>query len=156
MSVFVRRATAADRAELVRMRQTLWPDSAAREVDDLFEDGAGAYVVFVAECGGPGLCGFAEVAERAWAEGCQAGPVAYLEGIWVDEGHRRSGVGARLVEAAGGWGAARGHAELASDADVDNRESRAFHAAVGFEEVAHIVCFRQPLVGGSAGQAGDP
>lgn len=144
----VRWAWPSDRDELVRMRLALWPDSTAQEVDDLLEGhGPPAYFVLVAERVGEkaGLAGFAEVGERPYAEGCATSPVAYLEGIWVDPDHRRSGVGAALVEAAVAWARGRGLREMGSDADLDNVVSHDFHRGSGFHEVGRAVCFRRSL-----------
>lgn len=138
---------ADDRDELVRMRTALWPDSTATEVDHLLTRLPEAYAVLVAERPDGGLGAFAEVGTRPYAEGCDSSPVAYLEGIWVDPGFRRSGLGAALVRHAERWALARGLTELASDADIHNQASLEFHVAAGFEEVERIVCFRRTLSG---------
>ncbi len=146
-SISVRVARAADRDEIVRMRRSLWPDSTAAEVDELLAPGTRAYVVLVAERlgsdGKGGLCGFAEVGTRPYAEGCESSPVAYLEGIWVDADARRVGVGAALVREADGWARAQGLTELASDTDLANTTSQAFHQAMGFEEAERLVAYRR-------------
>jgi hypothetical protein len=40
--------------------------------------------------------GFAQVAVRKYANGCDTQPVAFLERIWVDPQFRRRGIGSRL------------------------------------------------------------
>lgn len=127
------------------MRQSFWPDSEEAEVTVLMRLPESELVVFVAERAGGGLCAFAEVGTRKYAEGCATSPVAYLEGIWVDPDVRRSGVGLCLVREAAYWAASQGRAELASDCDIDNEASRAFHVAAGFEEAGRIICFRRGL-----------
>lgn len=141
----VRPCRPADRTELIRMRLSLWPESEEREVDELLLRPHSEYGVLVVERGTTGLCGFAEIGLRSYAEGCRTSPVAYLEGIWVDADSRRTGVGSRLVESAASWARARGLTELASDADLGNDASHAFHLSRGFDEVERIICFKRDL-----------
>lgn len=143
----VRAARPTDRDEVVRMRTAFWPDSEAREVDALLGASSGESVVLVAERPDGGLCGFAEVGVRAFADGCSTSPVGYLEGIWVDPDARRRGIASRLLDAALDWARARGLSEFASDAAVENAASLAFHAAVGFREAQRLVAYRIGLDG---------
>ena len=142
----IRPAVAGDAAELLRMRQALWPDSSADEVGPLI---AGelprSYTVHVAERRGGGLAGFVEMAVREYADGCVPGPVAYLEGIWVDPDRRRTGLGAALVASVLTWAAGMGLRELASDTSVENTASQGFHRRTGFTEVARAVLYRRPV-----------
>lgn len=143
-----------DRAEWLRMRTALWPhavDDHAREMDEILAS-QGRSVVFVAAREGGGLAGFAEAGERSWAEGCDSSPVAYLEGWWVDEDVRRSGVGAQLVAAVEDWGRGRGFVEIASDAALDNEISQRAHLALGYDEAERVVCFRKSLAAASTGE----
>src|SRR5215211_4214702 len=101
----VRRAQAADRAEHARMRAALWPDE---NPDDLASDletvlASPTQVAFVAERGDGGLCGFAEASVRPYANSNDEAPCAFLEGWWVDEDVRRSGIGRALVAAVEDW-----------------------------------------------------
>ena len=125
------------------MRMTFWPDSEPHEVDEALAWPPNEAVVLVAERAGGGLCGFAEVEQRKWAEGCASSPVPYLEGIWVDGDCRRDGVAEALVRGAEAWALSLGINELASDCDINNAASIAFHTAVGFEETERVVCFRR-------------
>ena len=127
------------------MRKGLWPDSDPAEVDELLGRRPPDPVVLVAERDAGGLCAFAELASRRYAEGCRTSPVAYLEGIWVDRDVRRTGVALALVRAGVEWARSRGFTEFASDCDIDNEVSRALHAAARFEETQRIVCFRLPM-----------
>jgi aminoglycoside 6'-N-acetyltransferase I len=145
--VNVRLARAADRAEHTRMRVALWPDedpdALAADLDSLLtsqED-----VALVAERSGGGLCGFAEASVRRYANGVDESPCAFLEGWWVDEDMRRSGVGRALLRAIEDWARSRGFTELGSDALIDNTASHAAHRALGFEERERVVYFRKHL-----------
>ena len=138
-----------DRADLdawLAMRAELWPESSdgehrAESQEVLASDRT---VVLFAEQDGA-VVGFCEASLRDYAEGCTTSPVGYLEGWFVTEGTRRSGVGAALVAAAEGWARERGATEFASDADLANEVSRTAHAALGFEEVERVVLYRKSL-----------
>lgn len=125
------------------MRMELWPDSTPDEVDALLAHFEG--VLLVAEEEDAGLIGYAEVGIRPFADGCLTAPVAYLEGIWVASGERRTGVGAALVASAESWARERGLTELASDCALGNTVSQAFHEALGFEEVDRVIAFRRTI-----------
>lgn len=135
----------ADLPELRRLRRALWPDCADEEAEALLDRPATRYVVLVADRPGGGLCAFAEVGTRPYAEGCESSPVAYLEGIWVDPDHRRGGVAAALTKAAEAWARACGLTELASDFSPGNEASRAFHEAAGFAPADEAVCVRKDV-----------
>ena len=136
-----------DLAEWVRMRSALHgaSDDHAREAALFLDGGMEAYGVFVVARAEGGLCGYVEVGERPYAEGCVTSPVAYLESWWVDEDARGRGIGGALVRAAEEWARARGRTEMASDALIDNLVSHAAHRALGFAEVERIVCMRKRL-----------
>ena len=91
------------------------------------------------------VVGFAELSLRAYAEGCDSSPVAYLEGWFVSPESRRSGVGRALLAAAEAWGRGHGCREFASDTEIDNDLSADVHRACGFEDAAVIRCFRKSL-----------
>jgi aminoglycoside 6'-N-acetyltransferase I len=125
------------------MRTALWPDQTERDMDEWLARPDAAIVV--AEREESGLCGFAEVGARAYADGCLTSPVAYLEGWWVDADRRGRGVGRALVRAAESWARSRGHREMASDALLDNIGSHRAHERLGFAEVERVVLFRKDL-----------
>ena len=132
------------------MRAALWPDAdpaaLAGEAGSLLarED----FAVFGARHGSRWV-GFVEVGTRDVAEGCATSPVGYVEGIWVDPACRRQGIARRLVAAAAGWAARRGYRELASDTELANVGSQAFHARLGFAETERLVTYRLALTGRS-------
>ena len=95
---------------------------------------------------GDKVVGFAESSlRRDYVNGCETSPVVFLEGIYVSEAARGSGVARRLCDAVAEWGRARGCAEFASDALADDLESHAFHRAAGFAETERVVYFRREL-----------
>jgi len=145
--MIVRPATEADRPAWAAMRHRLWDDfdPAERDSEIAELDALGAaHQTLVAETGGV-LVGFAEVALRSVAEGGPPGPAAYLEGIWVEPGHRRRGVARALLEACERWALERGLDYLGSDALLDNETSHRWHGAAGFGEVVRLVVFGKSL-----------
>ena len=148
LEVVIRPVEPGDKAAWARLRRKLFPDFDPPEIDVFFEtgrfDGFEKCAVFVADAGDQ-IVGFAEASARPYAEGCATTPVAYLEGWYVDEAARKSGVGRLLVEAVADWGRAEGMQEFASDADINNFASQKAHGAIGFEEVERIVCFAKKL-----------
>lgn len=135
------------------MRSALWPieedgDDHAGEIADYFRTGGSELLALtlVAERAGGGLGGFLELGIRAYAEGCAAGAVPFIEGWYVDADLRRAGLGRALVRAAEKWARSRGYEEIASDVELDNDASIAAHGALGYEEVTRLVCFRRSLL----------
>ena len=61
------------------------------------------------------------------------------------EEFRGRGIGRQLMKAAEDWSRAQNCREIASDALVDNMESREAHSALGFEVVDLCVHFRKGL-----------
>jgi GNAT superfamily N-acetyltransferase len=92
---------------------------------------------------GGGLCGFLEAALRSRADGCEARPVGYIEGWYVDPDMRRRGVGRAQVEEAEAWAPARGCRQMASDAELWNEVSHQAHGALGYEETARLVLIQE-------------
>jgi aminoglycoside 6'-N-acetyltransferase I len=135
--VLVRPAEPADLPQWARLRHTLWPDCPLDEIP------ADHGILAVAEDGT--LIGFIEVSLRSHAEDCQSSPVGYIEGWFVVEALRRSGIGARLVHAAENWARAQGCTEMASDTWLDNTVSQQAHEALGYAEVERLVHYRKAL-----------
>jgi aminoglycoside 6'-N-acetyltransferase I len=133
------------------MRSALYRDPDPAEIHDWYESinsGATSRVgiaVLVADRGDGSLAGFIEVGSRQYAEGCETSPVAYIEGWYVDADVRRTGVGTRLIQAAGAWALDNGFSELASDTELHNDTSLKAHLASGFEEVERLIGFRKSL-----------
>ena len=90
--------------------------------------------------------GFAQCQLRSdYVEGTKTSPVGYLEGVFVRSPFRRQGVAARLVGACERWARENGCQEFASDCEVGNTESLAFHLSMQFREANRIICFVKPL-----------
>lgn len=128
------------------MRRALWPDEAGLESDTAAMLAAPERLALIARDDRGGAAGFAEAAiRRDYVNGCDTSPVLFLEGIYVAPDRRMQGVARALAEQASRWGRAFGCTEFASDALLDNADSHAFHAAIGFEETERVVYFRRAL-----------
>ena len=147
MRFLIRKMQARDRAAWAKMRAALWPDATvqlhAAEIET-FLVGSDAWS-FIAETTEGEPAGFAEVALRPYANGCEIRPVPFLEGIWVEPRFRRQGLGAQLIAHIETFLAARGFREIGSDALIDNRVSHAAHRAWGYSETERVVYFRKVL-----------
>lgn len=145
----IERCVSVDHPGWLLFRELLWPHCSREQ--QLLEmqrglDEPTRFTQFVAcdELKSP--IGFAEASIRSdYVNGTETSPVVFLEGIYVSADHRRMGVARALVEAVGAWGRECGCGEYASDALLENRQSQAFHKAMGFEETERVVCFRRWL-----------
>ncbi len=147
----VRRLTATDRQAWLTMRAALYGEASpgaraaelAAEIDMMLA--RDDWAAFAVEAPDGTLVGLIELFERNSAESCTTSPVAYVEGLWVAEGWRRTGLARRLVDAGIGWARARGRTEMASDVQLPNLISQAVHEHLGFEETERLVTYRLPL-----------
>ena len=130
------------------MRRTLWPDCSeemhAFEVAQQ-ESNAAETAVFVFRRMNGALGGFVEVSIRDRVDGSMSERVGYVEGWFVDEDLRGSGVGRELIAAAERWTLERGLGEIASDAELENEQSIRAHHALGFIETFRLVHFLKRL-----------
>ncbi|NLC39302.1 MAG: GNAT family N-acetyltransferase [Clostridiaceae bacterium] len=118
----------------------LWPDNSPEDFLDERARGKLPYEYLCYMDGKPR--GFISLSVRTdYVEGCSEGPVAYIEGIYVEKKFRRRGVARELIEYAKVWALAHDCHELASDCELENKVSEAFHRKVGFKEVNRIIAF---------------
>lgn len=147
MEFIIRKMGVVDRAAWSEVRAALWPEQTSQAhadaIDRLLADGE--TWGFVAQAPDGTVMGFAEIAIRKYANGCESAPVPFLEGIWVKAQFRRRGIGARLIEHAESFVKARGFREIGSDTDIANLISQAAHVAWGFSETERVVYFRKLL-----------
>src|SRR4051812_13884466 len=136
-----------DWSEWLRMSVALFPEYSAEELAAGMREfrGRSDGEVFIAERDDDSVAGFVEVGTRPYADGCETGPVSYIEAWYVDPDVRRSGFGRALLRAAEDWAREQGYRELASDALLENDVSHAAHRRSGYEEVGRVVQFRKVL-----------
>jgi len=125
----------------------LWPSDSPEdfEQDDQLNLANPDNAIFLAYEGDAAV-GFANCSLRHdYVEGTAGGPVGFLEGIYVLQEARGHGVARTLAALCEDWARARGCREFASDCELDNTASLAFHLRIGFEEVNRIICFKKDL-----------
>ncbi|MBQ8549445.1 MAG: GNAT family N-acetyltransferase, partial [Lachnospiraceae bacterium] len=71
--------------------------------------------------------------------------VGYLEGIFVEESYRNKGCAKELLKQCEVWAKDMGCTEFASDCELTNTGSLAFHLKMGFEEANRVICFTKKL-----------
>lgn len=119
------------------------PEVLSRELEDLVDSGEGAVFLLSAE---HVPVGFAQVQlRRDYVEGTRSSPVGYLEGIFICPEHRGRGYARALLDACEQWAREQGCTEFASDCELHNSASLAFHLRTGFTEANRIVCFTKRL-----------
>ena len=131
----------------MRLRKALWPDCPSeRHTLEMNTILSSQGLVLVAEAIDSTLVGFAEVSiRRDHVDGAGQTPVPYLEGWFVDPGHRAKGIGKALIKALEKTLLQRGYKELASDAEVINSSGIIIHKRLGFKEVGRSVHFIKRL-----------
>lgn len=134
-------------SELIGLVHIVWPGHEAKELEKIIS----GYIcsdnsaVFAKKHEGA-LVGAALCSLRNdYVEGCDSSPVGYLEGIGVKEGLRGRGIAKELLAECEQWAREKGCREFASDCELSNTASLAFHLGVGFEEQNRIICFKKEL-----------
>ena len=147
MSYQIRRATADDKPEWLRMRKGLWPDAPIDyldyDLDDILADPEKA--VFVASHVDGSLVAFIEANLRDYAESCETSPVGYIDAWYVDEHVRGQKLGKEMVRLAEDWAREKGCTEMASDTWLENEASIAAHLKMGYDEAERLVHFVKKL-----------
>lgn len=143
----IRQAQRGDLPAITGLASRLWPDATVPELEDSFSSllSHSNAAVFLAFSNSQPV-GFAQCQLRHdYVEGTDSSPVGYLEGIYVEELHRRRGFARLLLAACEVWAQEQGCTEFASDCELDNIDSFHFHLGLGFEEANRIICFTKKL-----------
>jgi aminoglycoside 6'-N-acetyltransferase I len=129
------------------LRLALWPNvPEAQHLSEMADELARGLYVRLAVTDSGAAVGLVEASKRAdYVNGTNSSPVAFLEGLYVEPGHRRKGVARALVDSVVKWASTQGCEELASDCLLDNTDAHAAHRALGFEETERVVYFRRAL-----------
>ncbi len=143
----IRRAEAVDLDSLTALALELWPE---HEYDALWQDladimaGSEAAFFLLEENGA--AKGFAQCQLRHdYVEGTETSPVGYLEGVYVSTDVRGRGGAKALLKACEQWAASWDCTEFASDCELDNTASLAFHLNMGFEEASRNIHFAKKI-----------
>jgi aminoglycoside 6'-N-acetyltransferase I len=92
--------------------------------------------------------GFSHVLIRyEWflTESKDGSPVGYLDTIYARPEYRRQGIARTLVKMCEDWSRKKGCIEFASNCDLDNGRSLAFHLGIGFKELHRSIHFSKEL-----------
>ena len=145
--VSVKKAEVSDCKAVAELAAKMWYTSTREELEDSFKeiteknDG----VVFIA-VSDKKIIGFAQCGLRQdYVEGTESSPVGYLEGVFVEKQYRKNGCAKILLRECEKWARSKGCNEFASDCELDNTDSLAFHLKVGFQEANRIICFTKKL-----------
>ena len=129
-----------------QLRRQLWPEhdenALQQEMLNLIKK-PHTHPVFIYELPDYGIVAFIEASLREYVDGCVTGPVAYIEGLFVDRQFRRQGIAAKLVQQATRWAKQQNCKEIASDTVWNNRESQQVHQKLGFMETERIIIYRK-------------
>lgn len=143
----VQKAELQDVHVVAELALLLWEDNTLPEMEAMFTQllSTPEAAVFLAYCGGETV-GFAQCQLRHdYVEGTDSSPVGYLEGIFIKEPFRHRGYARMLLAQCEVWAKEMGCAEFASDCELENSDSLAFHLRVGFAEAGRIICFTKKL-----------
>jgi aminoglycoside 6'-N-acetyltransferase I len=142
--VKISKITQNDFNEWLELALTLWPDYSTAQMqviltnilDSPREDG------FIVRDENGDAIAFMNLSLRSdYVPGATHSPVAYVEGIYVQDEYRKQGIGAALIQSAQEWALEQGCIELASDALIDNTASHEFHLKIGFQEAERTIFF---------------
>ncbi len=143
----IRKAELSDLSGVTALALSLWPEHEEEELSEELAQllGCTDAALFLAFSGDMPM-GFAQCQlRRDYVEGTQSSPVGYLEGIFVQKDFRRAGYARLLLAACEVWAREQGCREFASDCELTNEESLAFHMKLGFREANRIICFTKTL-----------
>ncbi len=142
----IRKAKPADSIALAELASRMWESTPAELAPEFAELTASSEAACFLAYADNQAIGFAQCQLRHdYVEGCDTSPVGFLEGVYVDAMHRHSGVAKALLSACEDWARSVGCSEFASDCELDNTASLAWHLKAGFEEVNRTIWFAKKL-----------
>ena len=133
--------------EVTRLALKLWPENSWEHLRADFEELLQSEndMLYLAKSQ-QNYVGFIHLSIRTdYVEGSNSSPVGYVEGIYVEQDYRNQGISRRLVEAGEKWAKSIGCTQMASDTELTNHASQAFHTKIGFTEANRIVAFIKDL-----------
>ena len=142
----IRKATQADSATLADLASRMWGGTADEREPEFAELTASPEAACFLAIDGNKAVGFAQCQLRHdYVEGCETSPVGFLEGIYMDAAHRGGGVARSLLSACEEWAKSVGCTEFASDCEIDNQASLAWHLKNDFTEMGRTIWFAKKL-----------
>lgn len=145
--IMIYKAQLTDATVIAELATKLWSsatiDSLVEEFHKFLLQADSATYLYIIN-GNP--VGFAQCQlRRDYVEGTSTSPVGYLEGVYVESDYRKLGYGKALIKACEDWARTKGCTEFASDCELCNTNSYAFHLHSGFTEANRIICFTKKL-----------
>ena len=143
----IKKANVTDAALVAKLALQMWEDNTLEGLTaDLAEIIANPESAVFLLYDGDAAVGFAQCQLRHdYVEGTDSSPVGYLEGIFVEEAYRNKGYAKELLKQCEAWAKDMGCTEFASDCELENTGSLAFHLKMGFEEANRVICFTKRL-----------
>jgi len=143
----IRRAKVEDARIVAELAIKMWDshtvEELAKDFEDIITNKESAVFIYLVE---NQAVGFAQCQLRHdYVEGTESSPVGYLEGIFVEKDFRHKGYAKEMLAECEKWAKEQGCTEFASDCELDNEASLAFHMKMGFEEVNRVICFTKRL-----------
>lgn len=132
---------------IARLAIQMWDENTLEGLEENFEEimSNGESAIFLLELDGK-AAGFAQCQLRHdYVEGTDSSPVGYLEGIFIEEAYRKQGHAKELLKWCEEWAKEMNCTEFASDCELDNEVSLAFHLKMGFLEANRIICFTKAI-----------
>ncbi len=136
-------ATSIDISNATSLAFKLWPSHSFLELEEEIDgfiksDNTAIFLFYHEEI----PIGYSQVSIRYdYVEGSTSTPVGYLEGIFVEEDHRKKGIARALLNSCENWTKDKGCLEFGSDTELTNDMSINFHLRSGFSEAARLVAF---------------
>lgn len=143
----IKKATHKDAETIARLAIQMWNNHTVEELTKEFEDILKSHEssIFMYVIDG-WVIGFSQCQLRHdYVEGTSSSPVGYLEGIFIEKNYRHKGYAKELLTRCEEWAKEKGCLEFASDCELENEVSRAFHQKAGFMEANRIICFAKLL-----------
>ena len=143
----IRKATRDDAMNVAKLAIQMWEDNTLEGLtEEMAEIIASPESAVFLLYDGERPVGFAQCQLRHdYVEGTDSSPVGYLEGIFVEEGYRNKGYAKELLKQCEAWAKDMGCSEFASDCELTNTGSLAFHLKMGFDEANRVICFTKKL-----------
>lgn len=143
----IEKAEFKDAPVIAQMAVKMWKshtvDELVKDFEDIIEQEESAIFLLSIE---DRAVGFAQCHLRHdYVEGIESSSVGYLEGIFVEQEFRHKGYAKELLAKCEEWAKEKGCVEFASDCELDNDVSLAFHLKMGFSEANRIICFTKQL-----------
>lgn len=143
----IRKATYNDAPLVAKLATQMWEDNTVESLTEelaeiIASPESAVFLLYDAER----AVGFAQCQLRHdYVEGTDSSPVGYLEGILVEEKYRKQGHAKELLACCEAWAKEMGCTEFASDCELTNTGSLAFHLKMGFKEANRVICFTKKL-----------